>query len=823
MALVDFGGTGVSGVVGGAADEDTFGAYNVFGITNTIMVHSVATHYLFDEQLLAPYRLQTTQSPATQGKIFQHILCHYYKYRKVSVFATNDFAAMHAAEHMMNGEFCELQVLSMHAVTPLQEDFSAEIAESKEAGARVFVILMDYPTAGPLLEQGYEAGLFGEGRQVFGTQEVTTERLWKSGMSDDADVAAVLKGYIGIKFLPNYSMGYTNAGRSFVERWRDQESTLGSVVDGEFQCNRARDDNDGFSYYSSRLHGLPVEETCAGLNYSQFGDDGSDIAPYTSQTYDATYLLLRSIHTLLYQYGHSSINASLLYGLMVNGPAFEGASGRVDLYEGLASNHYYGRGGRLVGMFYEVLNFNAELYHNTSGKSGFEGVGVWDLDKGLVMCRSEGHCGDIIYNSKNNKPVSDTPPPIIVTLAPSISYALIVVGCLLLVITLTFASFALAYRKKALIRASQPGMLYVMFLGAVLAAGRVLVAAMEITDATCSVGLWLGHLGFALIFGSLLVKTWRIHRIVNNRTLTKIKITQADVLRILNVLILILCVYLTFLTVFGKPHSTFFTEHESNRETRYPRCSFENAHFHSALFVAEALSLLYGVRLCWLTKDVPDAINESKYILATMTIIAIVCSLVFPVVFLIKLYPTTQQTIASFSIGVTVIACLLILFGNKCMMIYVGKTQKINITMVRNKPEKRSISSNSNSRVTPTCADSTSSAGDDQQPNAILAGSSAFPANMPYPEKVSLCRDQIATWTTMLMRISDPMRPNSETYSGHIVSLKEFPEVNASTIKDKSSTPPAANHNKVAPASGDFPENSTQSRGDQISNVEELV
>jgi hypothetical protein len=36
--------------------------------------------------------------------------------------------------------------------------------------------------------------------------------------------------------------------------------------------------------------------------------------------------------------------------------------------------------------------------------------------------------------------------------------------------------------------------------------------------------------------------------------------------------------------------------------------------FQTALFVVEAVALLYGARLCWATKDVPDAINESKMI-----------------------------------------------------------------------------------------------------------------------------------------------------------------------------------------------------------------
>ena len=49
--------------------------------------------------------------------------------------------------------------------------------------------------------------------------------------------------------------------------------------------------------------------------------------------------------------------------------------------------------------------------------------------------------------------------------------------------------------------------------GLAFGAGRIIIAALDITDITCNSGIWMGHLAFALVFNyanvDLLIQQYR--------------------------------------------------------------------------------------------------------------------------------------------------------------------------------------------------------------------------------------------------------------------------------------------------------------------------
>jgi len=93
------------------------------------------------------------------------------------------------------------------------------------------------------------------------------------------------------------------------------------------------------------------------------------------------------------------------------------------------------------------------------------------------------------------------------------------------------------------------------------------------------------------------------------------------------------------------------------------------AQFDTTLYVVEAVLLLVGAWLCWMTKDVPDAVNESKFIAYSMTILALICALVLPIVFLINLSPAIQRLIASLAFAFGALFFEGILFGPKILLL----------------------------------------------------------------------------------------------------------------------------------------------------------
>ena len=86
------------------------------------------------------------------------------------------------------------------------------------------------------------------------------------------------------------------------------------------------------------------------------------------------------------------------------------------------------------------------------------------------------------------------------------------------------------------------------------------------------------------------------------------------VLAILGGVLLFTIVMLLLLTAVGQPHQSYIASTSRNQTTYLTRCSYKYSIIHTIMFVLEGLSMLFGIRLCWLVRDVPDVVNESKNI-----------------------------------------------------------------------------------------------------------------------------------------------------------------------------------------------------------------
>jgi len=72
-----------------------------------------------------------------------------------------------------------------------------------------------------------------------------------------------------------------------------------------------------------------------------------------------------------------------------------------------------------------------------------------------------------------------------------------------------------------------------MVLGFIVALAAVNIMGMDPTDASCSAGPWLLALGFSAGFGSLFGKTYRLHRIMNNRQMRAVRIPDMKILQVI--------------------------------------------------------------------------------------------------------------------------------------------------------------------------------------------------------------------------------------------------------------------------------------------------
>lgn len=601
-----FYGTGVNAVVCGLPNMETMASDQLLGDHKIVQAHSMATDTNLGTGTQFPYKLQTCPIDSFQGMVLQNIICNFYHYAKVTIFATNDVFGSKAAMEAVDGTYCDIQVLSTHLFRSDTTDFSVILRNAISAGAQIFLFFMESKNAANLLEQGYNIGLFREGTQIFTSNYSMGSDLF-TYFTADADVPAIMKGVIGVQYWPDYSISRTTTGLDFMRRWKEQTYTGLGLRDGEVHCDVSRDDALSTFLYTSQTN----QSLCAGLNFSTYESDGANLNPYAGLTYDATMLIAHGLHVVI-ENGWDVTGDNLLKAVFSN-VSFVGVSGLIESYEGMASFGFYARGDREVGHHYRIMNFNADAYA-TAINDSFVQVMVWSVEDGIQACDDLTTCVDVIYNTADNFPALDTPPDIIIILSPAEKGILFALAAILFLTVIIYAAGTIYFRKTRLMKASQFDVVTVILLGGIFAGIRVIIAGLPISNESCTAGLWFGHLAFILLVSGMSAKCYRLDSMLNNVSGKKRKFSKRDVFISVVVCTLLMIIYLIILTLVGSPHESATSVTSSNQTTHELRCSFRYTTIHTVLLAIDAAFVLYGLRLSWNIKDFPDIVNEGKFI-----------------------------------------------------------------------------------------------------------------------------------------------------------------------------------------------------------------
>jgi len=436
-------------------------------------------------------------------------------------------------------------------------------------------------------------------------------------MSREADVASLMSGVVGVASLASReSPQYLD----FVARWRRQPSTQWISSSGAVECLDTTDDDGGEWLYQGYPSGDASTSnlTCCGLDFRSFAEDGSDIEDIALYAYDAVYAMAYGLELLHFD-GNMSVNyGAQLYDLLVSNVSFSGVTGRVSFGSGNLGTEAYGRGDRVSGMVYRILNFNPSLYspNVSSGNDALALVGTWDNDMNRIThCTTSTNtlCLGWHFNTLDNSIPVDAAPVREVQMDATMKVGLQVGAALCITLTLFFWLVVVLCESHPLIKLAQPKMLYIVLLGALCAGVRVFVATMDITDMTCVIGKWLGHVSFALVFGALLIKTWRLGKVMNSG-MRRVKVTVTDIQRMFATGFFVFCVILLLDTLIGKPHRAYDSQIQGTYDIHLMKCKNKNPTTTTVLFAIEGCLMAVAGKFCWSTKDVPDAVNDSKYI-----------------------------------------------------------------------------------------------------------------------------------------------------------------------------------------------------------------
>jgi len=192
----------------------------IFSEYKIVTAHSVATNTDFGDGSLYEYKVQTSPLDSFQGMVLQNILCNQYKISRVAIFATNDLFGTSITMESGDGTYCSIENIATYSMPPYKTDFTDVITKALATSATVYLLFVPPAMAANILEQGYNMGLFRDGIQIFGHEKLASRELF-DGFLMPTNIPKIMKGFIAIKYWPDYSLNHTESGQKFVEQYRN--------------------------------------------------------------------------------------------------------------------------------------------------------------------------------------------------------------------------------------------------------------------------------------------------------------------------------------------------------------------------------------------------------------------------------------------------------------------------------------------------------------------------------------------------------------------------------------------------------------------------
>jgi ABC-type branched-subunit amino acid transport system substrate-binding protein len=728
-----FNGEGVFGVVNALPTDQSLYVSELSTKLKIPMVLSVGQSGQLNEFKAYPYVSKVVALQSHQGESLQNLMCLFA--RTIAIFVSSAEEDIQALNEFNEEAICTLHVLVTVVVRAGDTDMSSYAAQALNVGARYYIVFMPAEQLAPLLEEMLKVDLLTE-YTCISTPERGSENITHY-FSPDADVPALMTGLFSQYYYSNYYTNLTAEAIGFSNRWTQQQSTQGSVVGGSVVCSN-KTDGDGDHYlYQATNNGVT---TCAGLDFSTYDRAGFTLKPYTALTYDATMVMVRAVDFAI-KNGLDYKDALTLQNIIVENVTFDGASGPVSFFKGTPQYGYDRRGNRASGLEFVITNFNAMLYE--AGSSKFMAtVGSFDaVMHTIVICATDfvtcfppifrGETGGSIY-----APPLASPLPIYMQMSSSFLGIFNFLALFLIFLVAVYGGFTVWFRHQKVIKASQPILLWCILLGGLVAAARIYVGGLDKDEELCKAEFWLGHLAFVIMIGSLFVKSYRVHCIVNTTKLRRVTFNSTDAFKLLTVIVAATVVYLIVANEIGQPVLRHLSETKSNQETIWKSCALVYPQFQTTLFALEFVLMIIAFRTCWEIRNVPDIVNESKQISTAMSAIVMVSILIMPLVYVLGLPPFTCELIASLGFGFGAIVTLILLFSPKLVLVYNSRL---------------GLKSNKVAAELLAAANSGKAAGNVGPKHRSVTEADEMLKHKTKDERMTICQEQLIGWQARLL------------------------------------------------------------------------
>ena len=690
-----------------------------------------------------------TPSEAQDGAVIRRVCRHYGWTRVAVVYSQDDFGSdtfFNFKTQQLDGDIeRQFVVLAEQSFLKHQHSFTAEVAALRESGATVFLAFVSQATKlAEFFVYAFRGGLFQQGTQVlFVCHEPNVEVIKEVGklLLPSESIDDVLKGFLSVHYYPEHHLR-TADGQRFVTKFRDLPPTL-VERNGVSHCNSDlanRTIASSHNYPLYKVKGYP--SVCTGIsNFSSLDQlTGDGIYPEALLTYDAIIALGKALHhltesgpTAAFKLTNSSSNVdNELYNLLVLNHTFIkiiGSSGPLRWFSGYERANYYGQGDRISGHSFQLLNYySADQiaasgvhvedgmalvgYFNgtkdvafsstvlsTSGVEISEGEVVDTLDR-VELCPVEGKtiddnfCQAAFYRTgvDSRKPPSDMQPAIIVFSRPAMHKVVLAVVGALCICAAAFSLITLYFfQQHRLIKYTQPPLLACIFFGYLILGVKMAAGTSEIHPGYCVGDKWLAHVGFSAAFVPLVVKMWRLDKIVNGASLKRVKITDFDAFKV--------CIYCMLGLTLMLAVDSAVTHSDSHvgfmeLRTALSHNQFTHAHFcglsHSLtpmvltamVYVYQCVVLVVAILYLWKTRRLPAHINECGTIAPMILAVTVIVVVTATVVGVVDLHPYTNALVVNLAFALGILISLNYYWVPKISAIFREQFKKIAVATV---------------------------------------------------------------------------------------------------------------------------------------------
>eukprot|EP01136_Pigoraptor_vietnamica_P042938 Opistho-1_new@17705 len=272
--------------------------------------------------------------------------------------------------------------------------------------------------------------------------------------------------------------------------------------------------------------------------------------------------------------------------------------------------------------------------------------------------------------------------------------AFVALGALGDALAVSMIGVVIVLGDKEIIKASSPRFCLILAAGCMIGYTVIFAASPEANDATCISAQWLGHVGFAITFGALFAKNYRIMAIFNNKKMRQRLRATSDtfLLSLVSGAVAIVIIYLIIWMAVDTPKPKAILD-DSTGVLRYS-CESKSNLWPLALYVVEGVSLVWGAVLAYRTRKVPSKFNESKFIGFSIWNIGVISAIILPLVYFVDTAnPDTQFMFQSVGIMLSTTGVLLFMFVPKLHAYRKGEVSKLQTTVLSSMTSSNDINS----------------------------------------------------------------------------------------------------------------------------------